>query len=350
MTAKKLFSDLAEKLLAAWPSSRFSSVTSVVAVSGGSDSVALLRLLTNILPKPRDNLIVAHYNHCVRGRESDLDEQFVRELADSLRLTFVVDRPKDPDTSSSEESFRNLRYRFLDRVAHQSGARYVVTAHTADDQVETIVHHLFRGSGLRGLAGIPPFRPLGTDVVLARPCLAIQRAELRHWLVSIQQPWREDATNQTAIYRRNWLRNELLPLIRSHYPEVDAAILRAGSAAAAGVEQLTLLAERFSEQAFTWVNDAAGDKLWIQRCWDGPQNYFETAASPLLPSQTVGVIALSKAWDQRGWPRGMMTHQHWSTLWQMVESGQPKILNLPGNIRAETIDSGKVVVERQRSD
>ncbi len=173
---------LQAEFLRAWPSHRWRDVGVVVGCSGGADSVALLRTVceARIDPAagpPRGFVIAAHFNHQIRGRESDQDQSFVESLATQCGAAIAVGRSCGSETD--ESSLRQQRLEFLQQTAQRAGARYVALAHSADDNAETILHHLMRGTGPRGLAGIRPSRPLGADLVLLRPFLAVGRGPIR---------------------------------------------------------------------------------------------------------------------------------------------------------------------------
>ncbi len=188
-----------------------------VAVSGGADSVALLRLLLEYAPEHGFVLSVIHVNHLLRGRRSHEDESFVRKLAAKYRLEFFVKRIDigaiaKKSKQNVEEVARRERYAFFRELAESRRVDRVAVAHTADDQAETVLSHILRGSGLAGLAGIhvesgPVFRPL----------LKIRRAELRSYLRSLRQPWREDQTNRDTTRTRARIRHKLLPLLEKSF-------------------------------------------------------------------------------------------------------------------------------------
>src|SRR5262245_32292513 len=209
--------DLPAQLAAGWPPEAWRDVTILVAVSGGADSVALLHALAQLRTAGEGRLIVAHFNHRLRGAESDGDQAFVEELAARLGLAVVIGRrdggtDERPD-AADEESLRESRYAFLRLESGVHGARYVATAHTADDQVETVLLNILRGTGLAGLAGIPRVRPLAEATTLIRPLLGVSRGEILGYLASLDQPFREDASNRNLEYTRNRVRHELLPLL-----------------------------------------------------------------------------------------------------------------------------------------
>lgn len=342
-----------------WPTHNFANVTVLVGVSGGADSVCLLRLLhdfstknsadaTNRTPSQpsRGRLVVGHYNHKLRGSESDADAEFVQLLADSLNLMCCVGIAQAPGSISvaSEESLRNQRYDFFLETAARLGARYVALAHTANDCLETVLHHLFRGSGPAGLSGIPPFRSLGSDLVIARPLLRVSREQIQAGLEEIDQPHRHDKSNDTDQWNRNWLRNVLLPLVRQRYPQADQSILRASGLIASQNEDLQQLADLYFDDFFAVFENGFQVRSPIGSA--AQQSRLPTKLAP----QSVFVAAAVRAWNQLGWPRGDMSQKHWQDLWQAVVARTPVSLNLPGNIRAMAKTDGSVVVERSTSD
>jgi tRNA(Ile)-lysidine synthase len=196
----------------------------VVAVSGGADSVCLLHLLELLAPEFGLELHVAHFNHGLRGAASDADARLVAELADRLGLAadFGCADVAAAATSahrSLEAVAHDLRWAFLDQVRRRSGAFAVASGHTADDQAETVLMHLLRGSGLRGLAGMAP-----AGATVRRPLLAVQHSECLNWCREHAVPWREDASNAEPWCRRNAVRLEALPFLRRYNPAIDRAL------------------------------------------------------------------------------------------------------------------------------
>jgi tRNA(Ile)-lysidine synthase len=188
----------------------------VVAVSGGSDSVGLLRALIQL--DRGYKITVAHLNHLIRGDEADGDEQFVRELAESLGLSFHshsedVTALASCSGVSVEEAGRIKRYEFLFDVASKVGASKIATGHTFDDQAETVLMRVVCGSGPQGLSGVRPVRDDG----VVRPLIECRRGDIRDYLRSIDQTYREDATNQLVSTDRNRIRSKLLPLLERGY-------------------------------------------------------------------------------------------------------------------------------------
>jgi len=188
-----------------------------VAVSGGADSVALLRLLLELREELGCVLCVVHFNHKLRGRASDADEKFVAGLAAKHGLEFFVARENiaaktKRERGNLEDVARRARYAFFERLAKEGRVARIAVAHTADDQAETVLAHILRGTGLAGLGGIHP-----TTGVVVRPLLTIRRADLRAYLRGKRQPWREDASNRDTRRMRARIRQELLPLLERHF-------------------------------------------------------------------------------------------------------------------------------------
>ena len=208
-----------------------------VAVSGGADSIALLRLLLKTRAELGVVLSVVHFNHRLRGEESDADERFVRELAEAHGLEFFCD---SGDTRAYalerncgiEAAARELRYSFFWKVIQEHKLFRIATAHTMDDQAETVLMRFLRGAGTRGLSGIHPFFGEGFSTEesswegegFIRPLLDFRRAQLRHYLKRKGQPWREDASNADPAYARNKLRHELMPKAREFNPSIEEVL------------------------------------------------------------------------------------------------------------------------------
>lgn len=207
----------------------------VVAVSGGGDSMALLLLFASLWHRQR--LVVAHLEHGIRGEASLADARFVEEWARRLALPFEMERGnvlgRREKGESVEAAARRIRYAFLDDVRRRRGARWVATAHTLDDQAESVLHHILRGTGLRGLAGIAEVRD-----GFVRPLLRLGGEALRRMLRDSGITWCEDATNRETTYLRNRLRREVLPYLAKTVNENALAHLAALGEDAAEAESL----------------------------------------------------------------------------------------------------------------
>ena len=200
----------------------------IIAVSGGSDSVAMLFILRELASQGVMTLCgLAHLDHRIRGAESSGDAAFCRALAERLGMPAMMGEEDVPALAareglSMEVAARQARHRFLEQAAQTSGADRIALAHTRDDQAETVLLRLVRGAGPAGLGGIAPRRG-----ALVRPLLEITRAELRGYLQEVGESWREDSTNADRANPRNRMRHDVLPLLREHFnPRVDAALTR----------------------------------------------------------------------------------------------------------------------------
>jgi tRNA(Ile)-lysidine synthase len=199
----------------------------LVAVSGGVDSVALLDLLVTAQYALQLELLVAHVNHGIRS-ESAAVQQHVMALAGQFGLPCQVIRLA-LGADASETTARRARYEGLRAMQCETGARYLLTAHHADDQAETVLYRVLRGSVVAGLAGVAPIGPDG----LVRPLLPFGRAEIEDWVRARHLPYDDDPSNRNPRHDRSWLRSELLPQLRARFGgEVDARLLALGADAA----------------------------------------------------------------------------------------------------------------------
>jgi tRNA(Ile)-lysidine synthase len=303
----------------------------VVAVSGGADSVALLRALIAAGAGP---LTAAHVNHGLRAAESDADEAFVRGLAERLGVTWCVARldvaKMAADAGANlEATARRLRYDWLAEVAADVRAKWVATGHTADDQAETVLHRLVRGTGLQGLRGIaavkagPGREPWAAAVI--RPLLTVTRAEVLGYLASLNQPYRTDSSNADPRFTRNRIRAELLPLLRTFNPEIVSVLDRLADQASEAFAVLEADAAALLAEAEL---PRAGDRLVL----DAPKL---TAAHPYRVRE-----ALRLLWRREGWPTERMTFDHWNRL-VAVARGEPPAADFPGGVTAR--HAGRVV-------
>ena len=190
-----------------------------VAVSGGADSVALLRVLLELRPELGVVLAVAHFNHGLRGEQSAADQAFVAELAREHELEFFAGHGEVREHAairklSLEAAGRKLRYQWLVKLSREQRFDAIATAHTQDDQAETVLLKLLRGAGTRGLAGI---YPILAEPRIIRPLLCISRAEVEAYLASLGQSWREDESNLDRRFLRNRVRHELMPLLEGQF-------------------------------------------------------------------------------------------------------------------------------------
>jgi tRNA(Ile)-lysidine synthase len=348
-----------------WPPARRQDVTVLLAVSGGADSVALLRGMAALGPASAGKLVVAHYNHRLRGDESDADERFVVELAGRLDLEVRVGRalapPPGPSESAepddrraasaaddpadriapqaprtSEERSRGARYDFLAHTARELGARYVATAHTADDQVETVLHHVLRGTGLAGLAGMPAARELTPGIALVRPLLAMRRSEVLAYLSELGQAFRDDDTNRDLGYTRNRLRHELLPRLAADYnPRIVDALLRLGALAADAKSFIEAQASSLAERCVTQSGPA--------------RILIDTTLLSTAPRALVREVLIA-AWRAQGWPMQGMGYDQWELLATLAAGpagSQTSKRVLPGEVLAERAEDRLTLSHRE---
>jgi len=223
--------------------------TVVVALSGGADSCALLDILAG-MKSHTPRLVVAHLNHCLRGIESDGDEQFARSLAEQYSFPFESRRIDVRDLArrqglSLEDAGRQARIAFLDDVRTRCKAAAVALAHHADDQAETVLIRLLRGSGMTGLCGMSYRNSRG----FIRPLLDTGRAEIEAYLAARGLSHREDRSNRDTTFLRNRIRHELLPLLSSYNPGISNCLTGTAALLADENELLEQLAYELTERA-----------------------------------------------------------------------------------------------------
>lgn len=321
----------------------------VVAVSGGPDSVALLRAALAVRESVRVGpIVLAHLNHQLRGTESDADEAFIEELHARLATstTNLLLRHDRIDVAAAaqatgenlEATARRIRYRWLAEVARAQGMRWVATGHTADDQAETLIHRLLRGAGLQGLRGIAARRELEPGVHLVRPLLSVTRGEVLEYLQSLNQESRHDSTNDDLRLTRNRIRWELLPLLAKQYnPGI--------------VEVLCRLAEQ-ADAAFSEQESATEELLRkAERPRAGDLFVFDRAVLAGAMRHLVRSV-FRRLWQREGWPVDSMNYAAWDRVTRLA-FGEEKALDLPGGIRARLKDGvvqiSRVVPRQQES-
>ncbi|MDH4179018.1 MAG: tRNA lysidine(34) synthetase TilS [Armatimonadota bacterium] len=198
----------------------------VVALSGGPDSTALLHALVQIKGRHRFRLRVAHVHHGIREADADTDARAAAAFARKVGVPFSQHRADVPAYAEShglsmEAAAREVRYRLLESTANRFGANRIATGHTANDQAETILLNLLRGTGPRGLAGIPPVRGR-----IIRPLLGVTREAVQHYCDSQQLPYRIDASNRDVAFARNRVRHELMPVLERFQPTLVSTLSR----------------------------------------------------------------------------------------------------------------------------
>ena len=311
---------------ASWPVAEWRDVRVSVALSGGPDSVALLRVLAQAKQAAggRGDLVVLHLDHRVRGEASCHDADWVRDLAEKQGLECLVEASRTAG-ARSEEALRDQRRDFYRRAADCLGARFVATGHTADDQAETVLFRLLRGTGVRGAAGIRPVAPLTPACSLVRPLLGATRSDLLAYLAAIGQSFCSDATNDEDGYARNWLRNQMLPQLAERFPTAATELAGFAERAAETSDLVEMLAAELLRRAQDATPNSEGSV---------------TLQTPLLAQspQALVVEVLRLGWREAGWPLQAMTAGHWRQLGELATSaGPPAAVVFPGNVRVERV-------------
>ena len=294
----------------------------LLAVSGGADSTALFHGFMQIVGERTDSLAVGHVNHGLRGEESDADAGFVRSLAERHRIRYVEHRVEPEEwtldqSGSFEAAARRIRYDFLTKTAENFGIRYVAVAHTADDQAETVLHRILRGTGLDGLAGMSSVRPLSEAVSLIRPLLDVSRRDVLDFLHRIGQPFRMDSSNAAETFTRNKIRNKLLPQLRAEFnPKIDDALLR-----------LARIAKESDE-----TMEAVLDVLIPP-----PDDPTKIDAAVLRQPRPLIRAFFRRLWKEHNAPLREMGHDQWNELVEFLLQGNGRRL-FPGAVLVERSD------------
>ena len=223
---KNTFEAKTWKNMLAFASSFFTrGETVLVGFSGGPDSVCLLHFLHYLAGKKHFDILAVHVHHGLRGKSADADAAFCRRFCKERDIAFILKKKnvralaKKLDLSI-EHAARKARYEVFAEAARQTGATKIALGHHLDDQAETVLLNLLRGTQPEGLCGIPVRRPLNKRVEIVRPLLCVTRAEVEEYLKENKLSFVTDETNFDEAYRRNWVRKELLPLLESKQPQI----------------------------------------------------------------------------------------------------------------------------------
>jgi len=318
-----------------------------VAVSGGADSVALLCLLESLCQELGVTLLVIHFDHMLRGAESDRDAIFVEELAQARGLEFVSAREDvraaaNLNTRNMEETARHLRYGFFERILASQKATRIAVAHTADDQAETVLARVIRGTGLTGLASIYPIVDFSGGGTIVRPLLHIRRQELRDYLHLHGQAWREDASNADQTRLRARIRAQLLPILERDFS--PAVVQHLGDLARFAREEESfwsaLVEDRLAKYARVTGNSHSQKTLSI-----GARDLF----SPLAPAGKGDQAAIEstralterlirRLYEKVRGDRRELSARHVDQVIRLAaQSTSGKRLRLPGRIAVERV-------------
>jgi tRNA(Ile)-lysidine synthase len=310
----------------------------VLGVSGGPDSVGLLYLLQGLGLGLK--LHIAHLNHLIRGAEAEEDARFVEGLAEKLGLPATIETRDVPRAhkrwgGSLEEAARRVRYAFLEEVAQKAGAKKIALGHTADDQVETILQHILKGTGLRGLRGMLPRRPLhpASDVFVIRPLLGIWHQEIEEYLEEKRIAFRRDKSNVARNFLRNRLRHELLPFLQADYNKgVKEAILRLGEQAQMAYDFLREKVEEAEEKELPQVSRPTTHDSGPETADIGHPTFVDAGLllglHPAVASELIREIAARLGAKRRDFNLG-----HFKETVQLARGETGKAVHLPGGVR-----------------
>jgi tRNA(Ile)-lysidine synthase len=299
----------------------------LLAVSGGADSIALLYVM-HLLKKQgviSGNLCCAHINHRLRAEQADKDEEFVVEQAAKLGLS-MTNRRIDVrvfarrNKISIETAAREIRIESLINIAAKNKCSHIVTGHQKDDNAETVLHRLLRGTGFRGLAGIWPMRTFNENIRFVRPLLCVTRDEISKYLQKNKLKWREDATNIDCRYTRNYIRHKLLPTMQKDF---NGSI----------VEQLYEISN--SARRCYKIICSHVDNIWPQvaDCKDEKVTLNLRIFSEQSPPVKIELIRRSLC--SIGCGESGMTEKHYRSILQLAEQNVTgKMLQLPGGFIA----------------
>jgi len=312
----------------------------LLAVSGGADSTALMYVMAALKREKvlRADTVCAHINHQLRGTDAELDEAFVTAQAAELNLSITTKRLDvrgyaHRNKLSIETAGRELRIESLTAIAKANNCSRIATAHQKNDNAETVLHRLLRGTGFRGLGGIRPVRIFADDIRFVRPLLCVRRDEIIEYLEERNIKWREDHTNADCTYRRNFIRHRLLPALQK---ESRGCI----------VEQLSELAE--SSREFYRLVCGRAEKMWPELADCGGER-VELNLKRFLPEpEPVKVELVRRSLRAVGSGEIDLRQQHYEKILQLAEQkvGNKKI-ELPDGFVAG-FEYGKVIFSRQK--
>lgn len=297
----------------------------LVAVSGGADSLALMYALHSL----KVDSVIAHINHQLRGRLADEDEAFVIERANTLGLSVVTRRVSVATYAkehklSIETAARQLRMEALAAIAQEKKCAYLATAHHKDDNAETIVHRLLRGTGFRGLAGIRPTKKFDSGITFVRPLLCVSRSQILAYLDELKAMWRHDHTNDDQAFTRNFIRHSLLPALQNQSQDSLVEL----------VNHLACSCRRYVDQL-----DAQIDKMW-------PRIVLKKENDRIELDQTIFALApislkpelIRRALLAIGSGERDLTQQHYQRVLRFAQTSRPdKKILLPNGfvVRAD---------------
>ncbi len=295
----------------------------LLAVSGGVDSIALLYVMQalkihNVL---RADLHCAHINHQLRAEQADKDEDFVMAQAAELKLTCTtkrisVSRFARENKLSIETAARKLRMKSLLDIARADSCSHIITGHQKDDNAETVIHRMLRGTGFRGLAGIWPARKFNENVWIARPMLCVRRNEIVKYLQEKKLSWCEDLTNANCRYTRNYIRHRLLPELQQDF---NGSLVEQLSELSESARRFYKIVCNYADDIWPKVADCIGEKIIL--------NVKLLAKEP----QPVKVEIIRRSLVHIGCGESNVTQQHYQSILQLAQQNVTgKLIELPG--------------------
>jgi len=307
----------------------------LVAVSGGPDSVFLLHILNSLRKTMNFRLFVGHLDHGIRARESSKDARFVKGLAKSAGLEMVGEKLKsgsgENKTVSLEERLREKRYDFFKRGARLTGCNIVATAHTLDDQAETVLMRIIKGSSLKGVCGIHPFRREGS-VRFVRPLIGIEKSEILRFLKENQISFRIDRTNYEERFLRNRIRNKVLPYLSKINPRIKRSLFN--------------LAESLRED-YEFIEAEKKIRKGLVKKKKSMQ-YFMLRDIMLQPS-ALRKEMIRDVLEKSGANIKKLTFRHWGDIdYLMRRKAAGKSIDLPGKIRVRRSHESIIVENSQK--
>ncbi len=299
----------------------------LVGVSGGADSVALFLVLRQISKQMRLKIFAASLNHMFRREESDGDVEFVKNLAGRLKIPFITDRVDVPtiwakEGGSKEDVARKVRYEFFVKAAKQAGADKIAVGHTKDDQAETVLMRLIYGAGMLGLGGIPPKRLIG-KYLLIRPLIEVSRQQIGAYLKLRRIKPRVDASNLKDIYRRNKIRNKLLPFLKRYNPKIKDVLSRTAENLRDDYDFLENFVLKKVFKKYIKNNEFGAIKINLKDF-----DRLHTALKKYLLRESI---------------KGL-EYRHWEILDKFIEKRKDNsVIHLPGGYRAKIEDKNVVI-------
>lgn len=316
--------------------------TVICGVSGGADSMALLTALTLLKDKLQCNVAAAHFNHCLRGEASDADEAFVREYCSGLQIPFFVGRANVvPGEKGLEAAARDARYGFFRTLSGK-----IATAHTANDNAETVLMHMVRGTGLKGLGAIAP-----VSGNLIRPMLNITRAEVMAFLQEYHIPCVNDSTNDTDMFFRNRLRHHIMPVLSDENPKFSENL----SAMAMRLREDEQLLQEVAAQQMTRdvmqlrkMHPAIRSRVltaFLEECGvKEPNGEHIKLTESLVFSEKPSASAM--------FPNGVAVRRNYNQLERFIIAEQPRqqVLSCPGKVNFGTVTVIADFVDENQAD